>query len=265
LVYPVVAETQAEAEDRFALVDELAKPIDSLVLLSEVLNFDFAAKAPDEPLSDEELRAMTGIQAVRDRVMQLSGKPNPTVKDFLAYSGRGTLRELPTFVGTPTKIADQMEEWFAGSACDGFVIAATHVPSPSMLVSSVSSKIGKENWKAMANPNPNPKNRFKKGHAPLAGGGRPRGATNVLTRDIRSLLREAAANTGFMERVPVLDAAGKPTGQFEHRWGKDGELGYLEWLARNHPGYFASPYGKLIPPLGPFLRSWVMATITVAG
>jgi alkanesulfonate monooxygenase SsuD/methylene tetrahydromethanopterin reductase-like flavin-dependent oxidoreductase (luciferase family) len=93
-----------------------------------VLNFDFAAKAPDEPLSDEELRAMTGIQAVRDRVMQLSGKPNPTVKDFLAYSGRGTLRELPTFVGTPTKIADQMEEWFAGGACDGFVIAATHVP-----------------------------------------------------------------------------------------------------------------------------------------
>jgi FMN-dependent oxidoreductase (nitrilotriacetate monooxygenase family) len=126
--YPVVAETQAEAEDRFALVDGLAKPIDSLVLLSEVLNFDFAAKAPDEPLSDEELRAMTGIQAVRDRVMQLSGKPNPTVKDFLAYSGRGTLRELPTFVGTPTKIADQMEEWFAGGACDGFVIAATHVP-----------------------------------------------------------------------------------------------------------------------------------------
>ena len=107
--YPVVAETQAEAEDRFALVDGLAKPINSLVLLSEVLNFDFAAKAPDEPLSDEELRAMTGIQAVRDRVMQLSGKPNPTVKDFLAYSGRGTLRELPTFVGTPTKIADQME------------------------------------------------------------------------------------------------------------------------------------------------------------
>ena len=80
--YPVVAETQTEAEDRFALVDGLAKPIDSLVLLSEVLNFDFAAKAPDEPLSDDDLRSMTGIQAVRDRVVQLSGKPNPTVKDF---------------------------------------------------------------------------------------------------------------------------------------------------------------------------------------
>jgi hypothetical protein len=25
-------------------------------------------------------------------------------------------------------IADQMEEWFVGGACDGFVMAATHMP-----------------------------------------------------------------------------------------------------------------------------------------
>lgn len=42
-------------------------------------------------------------------------------------SGRGTIREFPTFVGTPAKVADQMEEWF-GTACDGFVLAATHMP-----------------------------------------------------------------------------------------------------------------------------------------
>jgi FMN-dependent oxidoreductase (nitrilotriacetate monooxygenase family) len=127
-VYPIVAETQAEAEDRFALIDALAKPIDSLTLLSEALNFDFAAKPMDAPLSEEELRSMTGIQAIRDRVVQLSGKANPTVRDFLEFSGRGRLREFPTFVGTPAKVADHMEEWFAGGACDGFVIAATHVP-----------------------------------------------------------------------------------------------------------------------------------------
>jgi hypothetical protein len=31
-----------------------------------------------------------------------------------------------------------------------------------------------------------------------------------------------------MERVPVLDAEGKPTGRTEIKWGKGGELGYLE-------------------------------------
>jgi alkanesulfonate monooxygenase SsuD/methylene tetrahydromethanopterin reductase-like flavin-dependent oxidoreductase (luciferase family) len=38
------------------------------------------------------------------------------------------LLQGPRFVGTATEVADQMEEWFEGDACDGFVIAATHVP-----------------------------------------------------------------------------------------------------------------------------------------
>jgi hypothetical protein len=52
---------------------------------------------------------------------------------------------------------------------------------------------------------------------------------------------------GFIERVPVLDAEGKPTGRYELKYGKDGEAGYLRWLAANHPGFFSSLYGKLIP------------------
>ena len=127
-VYPVVAETQAEAEDKFALVDHLAQQIDSLALLSEALNFDFASKPMDEPFTNDELKAISGLQAIRDRVVQLSGKLNPTVRDFVHFSGRGTLREMPTFVGSPSQVADQLEEWFCGGACDGFVVAATHVP-----------------------------------------------------------------------------------------------------------------------------------------
>jgi alkanesulfonate monooxygenase SsuD/methylene tetrahydromethanopterin reductase-like flavin-dependent oxidoreductase (luciferase family) len=38
------------------------------------------------------------------------------------------LRELPTFVGSAKAVADQLEEWFSSFACDGFVVAATHVP-----------------------------------------------------------------------------------------------------------------------------------------
>ncbi len=32
------------------------------------------------------------------------------------------------FAGTVMEVADQMEEWFSGGACDGFVLAATHMP-----------------------------------------------------------------------------------------------------------------------------------------
>ena len=127
-VYAIVGETRAEAEDKAALIDGLALSIDTLVLLSEVLNYDFAQKGPDEPFTDAELASISGLQALRDRVVRLSGKANPTVRDFIEHSGRGTLREVGHFVGSPREVADGLEEWFTGGACDGFVLAATHVP-----------------------------------------------------------------------------------------------------------------------------------------
>lgn len=127
-MYCIVGDTPTRAEDKAAYIDNLAHPLDTLVLLSEVLNYDFSKRGPDEPFSDAELAGITGLQAIRDRVVRLSGKPNPTTRDFVRHSGRGTLRELPRFVGTPTDVADGLEEWFAGRACDGFVLAATHMP-----------------------------------------------------------------------------------------------------------------------------------------
>ena len=56
------------------------------------------------------------------------GKRNPTTRDFMEVSHRGTFRDHPRFVGSPKDVADGMEEWFAGRACDGFVVAASHVP-----------------------------------------------------------------------------------------------------------------------------------------
>ena len=128
LIYPIVAATQAEAEDKSTLIEGLAKPIDALALLSEVLNFDFATKQIDEPFSDEELANLSGLLAIRDRVLSLSGKSNPTVADFIEFSARGTIKEAPNFVGTATQVADGLEEWFRGGACDGFVIGASHIP-----------------------------------------------------------------------------------------------------------------------------------------
>ncbi len=126
--YVVVAETRAMAEDKAAYIDRLANPLDTLVLLSEVLNFDFATRALDQPFSDEDLASISGLQAIRDRVIQASGKPNPTTRDFIEHSGRGRLREMPVFAGDPSDVADGLEEWFTTGASDGFVLAATHMP-----------------------------------------------------------------------------------------------------------------------------------------
>ncbi len=127
-VYPVVAETRAEAEDKVALIDSLPKEIDSLALLSEVLNFDFAKQPIDKPFTQEEIDSWTGVQGMRDRIRRELGNRPPTPRDFINITHRGTFHDHPRFVGSVKDVADGMEEWFATRACDGFVVAAGYVP-----------------------------------------------------------------------------------------------------------------------------------------
>src|SRR5205814_127873 len=126
LVTPVVGATKTEAEDKMALIEQLPLEIDQLSLLAEALNFDFATKQMDEPLTDAELASVSGLQTIRDRVIALSGKSNPTVREFIDFSHRG--RPDDAIVGGPAEVADRLEEMFSAPVCDGFVVAATHVP-----------------------------------------------------------------------------------------------------------------------------------------
>ena len=126
LVTPVCGATRSEAEDRMAVIEKLPLEIDALSLLSEGLNFDFAAKGLDEPLTTEELQGMQGILGIRDGVLRTCGKTNPTARDFIVFSGRGQTQDA--IVGGPKEIADRLEEMFVTRGCDGFVVAATYVP-----------------------------------------------------------------------------------------------------------------------------------------
>ena len=126
LVNTVVAASKAEAEDKWTLIEKLPLEVDALSLLSEALNFDFATKGMDETFSDREMAQMSGLQAIRDRVVRVSGIKNPTVRDFIHFSGRGRVHN--PVVGGPREVADRLEQWFVERGCDGFVIPATHVP-----------------------------------------------------------------------------------------------------------------------------------------
>ncbi|HWX30534.1 MAG TPA: hypothetical protein VNZ53_24210 [Steroidobacteraceae bacterium] len=83
--------------------------------------------------------------------------------------------------------------------------------------------------------NPNPTNKFQKGNKL----GRKPGQPNFVSRDIKTIIRKAAEEVGYIRRVPVFDAEGKPTGRTELKYGEGGELGYMRWLAEHHPGPYA--------------------------
>ena len=126
LFYPITGESRSEAEDKAAEYEKLPNDMDQLLLLSEALNFDFAAKGIDEPFTDEEIEGIHGMQSMRDRVVVEAGIKNPTPRDFMEVTGRGLLRNA--WVGGPKDIADRIEEWWESRGCDGFVIGPTHQP-----------------------------------------------------------------------------------------------------------------------------------------
>ena len=126
MAYAVVGETEAIAKEKERLfLDAYVHPVASLALLSEVLNYDFSKHDLDDVISDEMMAASGGIRGLAQGVRNHLGR-EVTVRDLAAH--RATLLQGPRFVGTPEQVADQMEEWFRSGACDGFVLAATHLP-----------------------------------------------------------------------------------------------------------------------------------------
>lgn len=127
MAYAVVGESEAHAKDREAmLLNDLVHPMASLTLLSELMNYDFAQHDLDDPVTDELIASVSGIRGLVQGLREHIGGDTITVRDLAAH--RATLLQGPRFVGTGAQVADQMAEWFDGGACDGFVLAATHLP-----------------------------------------------------------------------------------------------------------------------------------------
>lgn len=126
MAYAVVGETRAIAQEKERLfLDAYVHPLASLTLLSELLNYDFAKHDLDDMVTEEMMAASSGIRGLALGVRRHLGR-EVTVRDLAAH--RATLLQGPRFVGTATDVADQMEEWFTTGGCDGFVLAATHLP-----------------------------------------------------------------------------------------------------------------------------------------
>lgn len=126
MAYTVVGESDAHAAEREQVfLDDLVEPAASLTLLSELMNYDFSAVPLDAPITDELVESVSGIRGLTQNLRAHIGG-EVTLADLARH--RATLLQGPRFVGTGPGVAEQMHEWFEGDACDGFVIAATHVP-----------------------------------------------------------------------------------------------------------------------------------------
>lgn len=112
----VVEETDERAQEKLDELNSLVDPAIALNLLSEALYFDLSTYPIDGPLPEIPLnteRAQTRQRMLVDEAR----RDNLTIRQLAQRLGTG---DSGAIAGSPTTIADRIEEWVSTGACDGF-------------------------------------------------------------------------------------------------------------------------------------------------
>lgn len=126
-IFPVIGATEEEAREKEALLQSQVLPAVGLSMLSASLNVDLTGYPLDGPLPDlPELQQVNGGKSRFQLVSDMARREGLTIRQLM-YRVTGA-RGHRTIYGTPIQIADQLEEWFKGGACDGFNIMPPYLP-----------------------------------------------------------------------------------------------------------------------------------------
>ncbi|MEZ5811934.1 MAG: LLM class flavin-dependent oxidoreductase [Rhizobiaceae bacterium] len=124
-ILPIPGETRAEAEDKFAELQELIDLTVAISQLSQMIgNFDLSAFPPDGPLPD--IPEAKGNKSRQQLLVNMARQENLTIAELARRTAGG--RGHWIVVGTASDIADQMEERFKGRAADGFNVLPATLP-----------------------------------------------------------------------------------------------------------------------------------------
>jgi alkanesulfonate monooxygenase SsuD/methylene tetrahydromethanopterin reductase-like flavin-dependent oxidoreductase (luciferase family) len=122
--FVVVGDTVDEARAKKKHLDSLVHPDSGIATLSTRLGVDVSKFDLDAPLPDlPPTNASKSGQAV---LVDLAKRENMTVRELAQHVG-GAFGSLE-MIGTPKTIADQMEEWLASEASDGFNVLFPSLP-----------------------------------------------------------------------------------------------------------------------------------------
>ena len=120
---PVVGRTVTEARAKYDQLQELLDPLVGLARLNQTFG-DLSSYPLDGPVPVDKL-GPAELRSISTQLLERTKRQNPTIRElYQEVAGMGGF----CLIGTPSEIADVMQDWFENDACDGFNITPTHLP-----------------------------------------------------------------------------------------------------------------------------------------
>ncbi len=115
----VLAESDAQAEDEQARLQELVHPDVGRFRLGMDLETDLSDLPVDQPIPADRIPSSANFhKGFFADILRLIEDGRPTLREvYLRYE-----RGRKTVTGSPARVADVMEEWFTSGAADGFML-----------------------------------------------------------------------------------------------------------------------------------------------
>ncbi|MFB7639986.1 LLM class flavin-dependent oxidoreductase [Peribacillus butanolivorans] len=127
-LFPIVGQTEKEAQEKYEALQELIIPEIGLAIMGRYFgNVDFSSIPLDTPFADISLpNNVDSIQSKYDLIVKRATNKNLTLRQ--TYQWVAGSRGHHIAIGTPTQIADKIEDWVNENAADGFNIMPALLP-----------------------------------------------------------------------------------------------------------------------------------------
>ncbi|NYE06463.1 FMN-dependent oxidoreductase (nitrilotriacetate monooxygenase family) [Bacillus niacini] len=120
-IAPIIGATDEEAERKYQEITNLVSIDKALDYLGRYFeHHDFSQYPLDAPFPELGDLGKNSFQSHTDRIKQQAKAHNLTLRQVALQE----TTPKPTFIGTPEKVADLIQEWFEGNGADGFIIGS---------------------------------------------------------------------------------------------------------------------------------------------
>jgi FMN-dependent oxidoreductase (nitrilotriacetate monooxygenase family) len=123
LIY--LGRTAAEAEDLLAELNSWISPELGLDFLSREVDMDLSQYPLDGPMPKIDGERL-GTNSTRISIGRMAERDGLSIRQ--TYERVASSLGHPVFKGSPTDVADQIEDWYTSRACDGFVLQFPILP-----------------------------------------------------------------------------------------------------------------------------------------